>query len=107
MSDRTNDDAGLAPGVKNSHQENIVSYSAAIVVENQHINPEIDLQNGSQLGGIAKPSRTGVLREFSLEARPEMIKSRVKQIIFWIAVRNLIPAGKAKFLINRLGLLEA
>lgn len=36
-----------------------------------------------------------------------MIRSRAKKIIVWFAIRNLIPAGLAQFLINRLGLLEA
>lgn len=53
-----NNDAGLAPGVKNSHQANIAVYSADNVSENQPIKPEIDLQSWAKLGGIGKPSRT-------------------------------------------------
>ncbi len=49
MSNRTNDDAGLAPGVKNSHQENIVAHSAANVSENKHIKPE----RTTELAGVA------------------------------------------------------
>jgi len=60
--------------------------------------PEIDLESWSKLGGTSLLHRTP--RKSGLDAWPDMTK-------FWFAVRNLIPAGLAQFLINRLGLLEA
>ncbi len=58
MNDRTNDDAGLAPGVKTTQLTEITADSAVIVSEKQQNKPEIDLQSWAKLGGIGKPSRT-------------------------------------------------